>query len=338
MTGSKKHHYVSAFLLRHFGTEGKDQLRVERVDAGKSYTAHALDIGARNNAHTVSSRMDKNPTFYEDGMAALESEASAAVRVLLDSDSDAVPTDLRPTLERFLVLHFFRHPEHHERFKNEIRVEEAEKIAALGGDFEETLSDMMVAAIAYAAVPHDIRTGADNPERWALYSNRFAKFTWRVARYPTDSLVIGDRLVCTSGATGAGPNAVSERASLYGFAGLAWCRRVTVPLSPRVGLHLSLRRDAPPLSAALFNRTTVRNSRSFVAYAPDWSIREPELYQDVIAHVERQRSAVTDRFRAVSTKSPLLLAEPPGNGAFGGSSKRDPQQRRRSVCSRRDLD
>ncbi|WP_230674258.1 DUF4238 domain-containing protein [Rathayibacter sp. Leaf248] len=321
MTGSKKHHYVSAFLLRHFANEGKGQLRVERVDAGKSYTAHPLDIGARNNAHTVSSRMDKNPTFYEDGMAALEGEASAAIRALLDSDSDVVPADLRPTLERFLVLHFFRHPEHHERFKNEIRVEEAEKIAALGGDFEQALSDTMVAAIAYAAVPNDTRTGADNPERWALYSNHFAKFTWRVVRYPKDSLVIGDRLVCTSGATGAGPNEVSERASLYGFAGLAWCRRITVPLSPRVGLHLSLRRDAPPLNATLFNRTTVRNSRSFVAHAPDWSAREPELHRDVLADVARQRWAVVDNFRAVSAMSPLLAVEPPGTGAFGGWSK-----------------
>ncbi|MFI6678737.1 hypothetical protein [Kribbella sp. NPDC050470] len=90
-------------------------------------------------------------------------------------------------------------------------------------------------------------------------------------RYRPGSLIIGDTTVCLSGtAPGHNPQYNEARARHGIGVGVETCARINMPLTPELGLLLT--RDGKPtrLVAERFIRTTIYNSREFVAHAPDW--------------------------------------------------------------------
>ncbi|WP_181137171.1 DUF4238 domain-containing protein [Rathayibacter tritici] len=281
---------MSEFLLRSFAEASgrKSRLCVEQLDAAHSYVAAPSRVAVRVDAHAVTPYTHEDPAHFERKMAdEVEAPAAAAIRAVIESDAEEVPGELRPILSRFLALHVFRHPVISATVQRDVEREQSVNLTAPDAH-EGALKDIMVEAMSSP-------TGKDPGPAVRVLE----QLAWAAVRFDSEALVIGDRLACTSGLAPQGAWASVSRAASYGVVGLDRCERVTVPLSPRVGLILTRGAVAPQLSAREFNRTTVRNGRLFVAYDPSWPEREPEEHRWVAQEVTAQRVAITNQFRQV---------------------------------------
>lgn len=72
-------------------------------------------------------------------------------------------------------------------------------------------------------------------------------------------------------------------------AGLGTCRRVTVPLTPRLAVVLARDEHDTHLKSDQVNRATVANSREFIVYRPGWPGEQPTRYRNVEQHLWAQR-------------------------------------------------
>jgi hypothetical protein len=127
-------------------------------------------------------------------------------------------------------------------------------------------------------------------ERWNHIVSLLWQFDWRLLRYRPGSLIISDTTVCLSGtAPGQSPQ-YNEAWARHGIGvGFETCARITMPLTPELGLLLTRNGKRARLAAERFNRTTIYNSREFVAHAPDWPHGRPRLEQALRDDLERQR-------------------------------------------------
>ena len=291
MSRTKKHHFISEFLLRGFA-DARHSLRVLPIDGRNPYISATHDLGHRNNAHTLSPLPGVSDVLaVEKAMAKLESEVASIVRDIESREGSAVLNEERRLLQHFIVMHAFRHPtlgkgvqEDMDAELGDVRID-PEWLAAL-------TRNVFVESLGYPALAFSgDHVSAAEGHRWDVYETEFKDFEWTVQRFSRPSLVIGDRLVCYSGQGPRATRVLSHAAADAGIEGLGTCRRITVPLSPHSGLLLSRRGYVKRLRAEHFNRTTVRNSRSFIAYAPAWETSEADLFSSVAADFANQKVA-----------------------------------------------
>lgn len=288
MADSKKHHYIPQFILRNF-TDEREKLRVKRHGQTEWRLQGPSTVGYRNNAHRVSEWINDDPSFYETRMSVGESESAPLIRELDESNVSLVPDAMKDALQRFIVLNLIREPGFLERILPEVLAEQDPQFAELPG-VEQLLRDLGIAAMAWP-VP-----GSENdpairsyPGREDAYAEVFGEFIWNVVRFPHQSLVLGDRLVCTYGQSQHATGEMNVAASRYGAEGLHTCDRVTVPLTPRTGLLLARAGRPQTLNPIAFNRATILNSKTFVAHHPAWPANASEL---VVAAVHKQIAQV----------------------------------------------
>lgn len=103
-------------------------------------------------------------------------------------------------------------------------------------------------------------------------------------------LVVSDNSVCMSGVADGETALAPEAWTRHGAGvGTGTCRRIRCPLTPRLGLLLENGRPPPHMTAELFNRLTVYNSREFIAHAPAWPDAEPRLHRLMHEDLRLQR-------------------------------------------------
>jgi Protein of unknown function (DUF4238) len=203
----------------------------------------------------------------------LEGLAAAVIdRMLANGELPRTDSD-RETLEKFMVLHIFRHP----RMMALIRKTTTVNLGSLEGTHlgESLRDDFVVHAASFVSVLSNTKFAfvGDEEARWAKYRQQFQQFSWNLVRFHEDSLVVGHTLVCTS-------TVYAGEYRSYGV-GLENSQRITVPLSPRAGLLLSRDGRVNRLRAEAFNRSTVGSATQFVAYGANWPQRAPSLFEDV---------------------------------------------------------
>lgn len=130
-------------------------------------------------------------------------------------------------------------------------------------------------------------------ERWNPYAGSLLEFRWDIARYRSPSLVVSDAFIAQSGIRKElrGRYApVERRWANHGFiVPLHECERVTIPLTPTIGLYLHRFPNRRRIKADDFNRHTVYSSRDFVAHCPDWETANPRLHEAVAENLALQR-------------------------------------------------
>jgi hypothetical protein len=104
------------------------------------------------------------------------------------------------------------------------------------------------------------------------------------------ALLISDTVVCLSGLASGETTEAPDRLLNHGVGiGFGTCERVTVPLTPNLGLLITRSPEAPRIGAREFNSYTIFNSREFVACSPEWPPRRRALYEWAIEDIELQR-------------------------------------------------
>lgn len=139
----------------------------------------------------------------------------------------------------------------------------------------------------------------DDPEasykdRWSHIPSTLAAWSWRVFRPRRDALIVSDNLVCLSGLAAGATAEVPVAWTRHGVGvGFATCRRITVPLGPKVGLVIARdSKDTNNITSQGFNRWTVYNSREFIAYTPGWQRQQPTLYEKMMKDIQTQRIVI----------------------------------------------
>ncbi|MDR6436766.1 hypothetical protein J2790_001887 [Paenarthrobacter nicotinovorans] len=134
---------------------------------------------------------------------------------------------------------------------------------------------------------------AQAKDKWNPFSADLRQLRWDVLRYRTPSLVLSDAFAAQSGIRDeARPNytKTERRWAMHGFAAaLEDSARVTMALTPELGIHLHRSNQRKTLKAEDFNRYTVYSSRDFIAHDPDWHDINPRLHELVVERLSLQR-------------------------------------------------
>ncbi|MFG2698842.1 DUF4238 domain-containing protein [Kitasatospora sp. NPDC048407] len=286
----KKHHFVPQFLLERFaGPEGK--LVVNQYMNERQFTSAVVNVGHRNYGHSLYwPGREPDHSSMEAAMASIEGEAAVAVKELARSRQRDVPHDIRRPLAWLLALQYQR-----SRFLMHLLSERVRsKDNGLAAD--EIQTGLLTLILAYVIHPWRLRDDDDAPfkDRWnalVAFLLAGADMHWTCYRPRNGGLVVGDNLVCFSGIVGEPPLYIPPKFFDHGVqVGLENFRRLTVPLGDDLALIISRdARDRARLDAAAINRFTVFNSREFIAHAPDWPDRHPDLALDLRSSLRTQR-------------------------------------------------
>lgn len=284
-----KHHFVPQFLLRGFSDE-RGRLSVHRLDGPQAYVSNVRNLAHRNHGHTLFwPHRPPNRGLLERRMSDLEGET----KTVLDRLSNATETFMQPedrlALSWFISLQWHRHRYTLDYAREKVLRGEAPAIDPVEQRVRQSigLTDLLVMLDAWAARDDP---SARPKEKWDNVVSLLQGFHWRLLRYRRPVLVVSDATVGLSGvATGETADAPSAW-TLHGFGvGFGNCRRISIPLTPQLGLLLD--RDEPPrhIPAVRFNRLTVATSREFVATPPDFHDREPVLARSMSEDLWTQR-------------------------------------------------
>ncbi|WP_229070481.1 DUF4238 domain-containing protein [Actinoplanes sp. DH11] len=290
----KKHHFVPQFQLEYFADDRR-RLAVHRLNREGPHLASVTDVGHRNLGHTLY-RPGKEPDHVtlEKGMSEIEGAAASVIRELVGSSAREPNAEQREVLAWLIALQWQRHRllldllhQYVRRdYSNDATTSEEELAFKSGG---------LRAILAQVIWPWRNRSDphARPKDMWNSIASRLhgRSFHWKLLRPRTPSLVISDNTVCLSGVASGQvfelPPAYAQIGIGIGFDNF---QRLTMPLTPRIGLIIS--RDSADLNridSRKFNRWTVGNSREFVAHHPDWDAVAPSLYGAVIGHLDEQR-------------------------------------------------
>jgi len=289
----KKHHFVPQFLLRNFA-DSREQLTVHRLAADATYMSSVRALGHRNDGHTLFwPNREPNKVILEKKMSALEGAAKLVVDRLATGRGQDLTTEEREVLAWFTALQWSR---------NRFIMTSMRRGALEGVPLDPMSNDYQFLTRSLGLVSGltpllDAWSARNDPyarpkERWNNIVSMLSQFHWRVARFKSDSLVVSDNIVCLSGvATNQTTDVPTAAWTLHGLGvGFGTCQRVTIPLTPRLGLHLERdKAPQPSLKAEDFNRATVFNSRDFIAYSPTWAEENPRLHRLVLKQLHRQR-------------------------------------------------
>ncbi len=279
---AKKHHFVPQMLLRRFADD-KQKLTVHRLDGRPEHTASVRDLGHGNQGHTLHlPDREPNHDVLEHQMSDLEGEASQVIDRLAAGRAKDVGDADRDVLAWFMALQWTRH----RSTLGAVRAAARAKTPSAGGtpsDDYVLRSGGLIAGPAVLLHAWQMRRDPDaRPKETynGVVANLLHRFDWRAVRYLRPLLVVSDNSVCMSGVAAGETADVPEAWTRHGVGvGTGTCRRITCPLTPRLGLLLENGRQPAHMKAELFNRLTVYNSREFVAYNPAWPAAEPALHR-----------------------------------------------------------
>lgn len=279
----RRHHFVPQFLLRRWANE-RDQVEVHRLEGqGRPFLSNVRDIGHRTDGHTVSRRGgEPDRCTFEEQMSEVEQLAAEAI-VRLDSRGSIDP-DTREALEWFLGLQWSRHRHLFNQIASEV------------DDHGRSAQDLQSSLLRVKLVPlFSARQASQDPtarpkDQWDPVVGDLNGFTWHVARFRSNALLLGDNLLCFNGVR---PGGISQYGPVWAAHGLGLpmreAKRLTIPLGPRLGLLLTREGARSRIDAAEFNRSTIFNSREFVLHPPGWLAEPTRLTRHFAADIERQR-------------------------------------------------
>jgi len=268
MTDAKKHHFVPQFLLREFaGTDQK--LHVHGIDNEREFDAKPRGLAQTNNGHAlISLDGSTDRSTLERRMSSLEGEAATAIRDLQASTERTLTEEQIDALSWLAGLQYYR-----SRFvlgyldraspasgMTNLEVQTAMLHVGVG-----QLLDAWSASKDPSARPKD---------GWNGMVSTYRSFHWSVVRFTKATLLVSDSFAAQSGVR-------ADVRGKYDRVDLNWSKhgiqvplleagRITIPLTPGLGLFLSPEPGVRAPDARQFNRCTVYNARSFVAYPTEW--------------------------------------------------------------------
>ena len=283
MSTPRKHHFVPQFLLRHFA-DSTESLVVHRLDPPARYIAKVRDVGHENDAHTRRRRdgtIDR--TTLESSMGEVE---GAAARSLGELDQGGeLTTDIKSDLAWFAALQW-----HRSRYLlNSVAREVGRNDEVTPGEFQTGLLDAVFVPF-FSAWRLRFDDHARPKDRWDSIVSALYSMEWTVCRYRADALVVGDQTVCMYGTRPGGRATVNDAWARHGI-GIGWgdVGRVTIALTPRLGLHMHAKGVSARLTAPAFNRTTIFNARRLVAHSPEWPAGRENLQAAFDDAISKQR-------------------------------------------------
>lgn len=287
----KKHHFVPQFLLRNF-TDAAGQLEVWRLDESPPYRSTATDLAHRNHGHTlILPNRPPNPNLFEDWMGEIESAASDVVRRLTERPRDKLGAEDKDVLAWFLSLQWSRHRHLLGSVRREMESNN-DGVSYDGGEKAAT-SAVLMANMFPLFSAWRIRQDLDSrpKDRWNSVVSDLHQLQWSVLRYKAPSLVVSDNIVCISGVAAGETHQAPRPAWLAHGVGIAFwnCARVTVPLTPNMGLLLTRESPRYKMKCTDFNQYTVFNSREFVAYSTGWPATRPVVHRRFLSDLTKQR-------------------------------------------------
>lgn len=297
-----KHHYVPQFLLRNFAGS-KEELIVHRVDHDRSFPAKVLKTGHRNDGHTLYGPGydgGKDRSTLETMMSALEGETNLVIDELVATKTTEVSPEQKEVLRwfaglqiarsRFLFGYILRSNEYDLDAKDMANDEIQTSLLSAG-----PLSHLV--AWEKSKDPH-----SHYKDRFTPFGSGLMAFRWDVVRFREPSLVISDNFVSQSGIRVENRNDYTHVQKNWAKHGMGVPRsqsaRVTMALTPTLGLHLHRGATRRTLKADAFNRDTIYSAKEFVAHAPGWESSKPHLSESMVENLSVQRM-----LRAVMAKS-----------------------------------
>jgi hypothetical protein len=288
----KKHHFVPQFMLKNFADQ-RQQLVVNSVSRPGCYVSSVRDLGHRNFGHSLfmPGRQPDHVTL-EERMANLEGEAATTIDRLCQATYSDVDLGEREILSFFIALQWSRHRFLLDLVRKTVLSDTPVSADDPAYDFA-TKSLGLFQILAGVLEPWALRDDltADYKERWSSIPSTLSTWFWRLFRPREDTLIISDNVVCLSGLSPGEEPLVPPAWTLHGVGiGFRNCRRVTVPLSPKLGLVVArTAKDTTNIRSSDFNKWTTYNSREFVAYNPEWPTSQPKLYNEFMGNLETQR-------------------------------------------------
>ena len=288
----RKHHYVSQWLLRNFAVDG--HFVVTPLNGSDSHRGTPRGLGWIRDSHRADP-LSPNPDLFEDEHSVLEGDAAVVASRIISGILTAVDPESQGVLERFLTLHLMRHP---------VMMAHVHAGTATAFAGYETLPNLdalrralLAQAVSYAAALNGDETNAGtaavHPERWEKYRAAFAPYTWNILRYDRPSLVLGDVLVCTSQLHPK--RQFDERLYGMGAVGIGEAERITIALSPTVGLLLSRDNRVSRLRAEAFNRSTIGCATDWIVHPENWASASPDLHAHAHEMIERRAGIYNSR-------------------------------------------
>ncbi|MFH6680939.1 DUF4238 domain-containing protein [Clavibacter michiganensis] len=283
----RNHHYLSAFLLRHF--EEDHQFTVVPLNGSPAHIGTSSSVGWLKDSHRADP-LETDPNAYEDAQSKhVENRAAPLVQRLIAGDCSLLEGPEREVLEKLLILHHQRHPAMMEQVSRAV-APEFQRFEGIPG-MEGVRRALLAQAVTFTAdldakfIP-EIRREVE--ARWAQYRGVFDAFTWNLVTFPEPSLVLGDMLVCPSRL--ARTRRADERQYGNGV-GLQTAERVTVALSPTTGLLLSRGDRVRRLVPEAFNRSTIGSATSYVIFPRSWPSRNPVVFKSAADLLQRRGAA-----------------------------------------------
>ena len=268
----RKHHFVPQFLLRQFA-DPTQSLVVHRLDPAGRYVANVRDVGHENDAHTRVRRdgtIDRNT--LEASMGKVEGDAARSITDL--AQGGELTVENKAALAWFAALQW-----HRSRYLlNSVAHEVGRHDDLTPAEYQTGLLDVIFVPFFSA---WRLRFDNDVLLEGPLGCDRFSSVLHGMECLPVPDSLVGawgpDRLHVWGEAGGAEPLSTrlgrgTESGSDGGDVG-----RVTLALTPRLGVHIHPKELSSRLTAPAFNRTTVYNARRFVAHSPDWAAGRPSL-------------------------------------------------------------
>ncbi|WP_091551378.1 MULTISPECIES: DUF4238 domain-containing protein [Micrococcaceae] len=264
----------------------------------QSFRSTVRNTGHRNDGHTLCGPQfgasGMNRTLLESAMSDLERDAATVVEELATGHSRDVTDSQMQVLCWFAGLQILR-----SSFTLGYVVRQLEQ-----GGIAEEFGDLPAEELQTALLGSTLSpflgawSNRNNPlaqakDKWNPFSADLRQLRWDVLRYRTPSLVLSDAFAAQSGIRDeARPNytKTERRWAMHGFAAaLEDSARVTMALTPELGIHLHRSNQRKTLKAEDFNRYTVYSSRDFIAHDPDWHDINPRLHELVVERLSLQR-------------------------------------------------
>jgi hypothetical protein len=301
---TKKHHYVPQFILRYFANANR-KLIVSPISRPVEYGATVKNIGHRNQGHSL--YFPGRPTDHdtlEAAMSDLEGAASGVIGRLSSSTRNELIADDKETLTFFIALQWSRHRFLLEALRRDMLLRESVEESSV--EYEYLTKSLGLNQI-YTGVlaPWAALQSGDWSSQKDIFSSVgswLVGMNWNLIRTRSDALIVSDNLVCLSDVAAGKEHAAPSKAwTLHGLGvGFANCRRVTVPLTPRLAVIIApSAADTIGLRADHINRFTVANSREFIAYRPGWPAEQPVRYRNVEKHLLTQRFIIAGALGSV---------------------------------------
>ena len=256
------------------------------LDGRPAFGSRPINVAQTNHGHSVTNLSAEKSDFYEQAHAKLEHLAAEVIAGWAHDSTASVKASEIEIIERFIVLHMFRRPSFMSATNETVDIDMGPLAGTEAG--YQIRRDMMIAAVSFPALlgaPHKYLVGNES-ERWAEYRAQFARYEWSLQRYSEPSLIVGDSLVSMYGDKDADPSSEQWRRSYFGGGGLASALRVSLPLTPTLGLLLSRGGELKRLRAETLNRSTIFHADEMLMHHPRFQQNAPVAHRNMVALID----------------------------------------------------